>query len=299
MFFVNFLDRYLNSRQVAIMLMVFAVISFPTMDVMAKYLSQTQPPMQVVWARYTGQFILILLIFINRLGEVATTTQPGLQLSRSIALFGGTFFFFTSLSYMQIGKVAAIFQVAPVIITLMAVMFLKETIGIRRIISLIGGFVGALIIIQPEAGFFELAAFLPMLAATCYAGYSVLTRLLKPGETANTTLFYTAGFGAVVSTAILPFIWQTPQSYFEILLMASMSLFGGFGHYCVIQALMRAEATELAPLNYLAMVFAMIWGFLFFAEIPNSATLSGAALIVASGLYLWRRSQQVGKVAQK
>ncbi|MGB1911196.1 MAG: DMT family transporter, partial [Candidatus Puniceispirillaceae bacterium] len=232
------------------MLMVFAVISFPTMDVMAKYLSQTQPPMQVVWARYTGQFILILLIFINRLGEVTTTTQPGLQLARSIALFGGTFFFFTSLSYMQIGKVAAIFQVAPVIITLMAVMFLKETIGIRRIISLIGGFVGALIIIQPEAGFFELGAFLPMLAATCYAGYSVLTRLLKPGETANTTLFYTAGFGAVVSTAILPFIWQTPQSYFEILLMASMSLFGGFGHYCVIQALMRAEATELAPLNY-------------------------------------------------
>jgi drug/metabolite transporter (DMT)-like permease len=154
MFFVNFLDRYLNSRQVAIMLMVFAVISFPTMDVMAKYLSQAQPPMQVVWARYTGQFILILLIFINRLGEVATTTQPGLQLARSIALFGGTFFFFTSLSYMQIGKVAAIFQVAPVIITLMAVMFLKETIGIRRIISLIGGFVGALIIIQPEAGFF-------------------------------------------------------------------------------------------------------------------------------------------------
>jgi len=299
MFFVNFLDKYFSNRQVAIILMLVTVISFPTMDVMAKYLSQTQPPLQVVWARYTGQFVLIFLIFFSRLGDVARTRQPLLQLARSVALFGGTLFFFTSLSYMQIGKVAAIFQVAPVIITLMAVLFLRETIGVRRIISLVGGFVGAMIIIQPSGDFLNLSAFLPMLAATCYASYSVLTRLVKPGESANTTLFYTAGFGAVVSSIILPFIWQTPQSSFEVLLMASMSLFGGLGHYCVIQALMRVEATEIAPMNYLTMVFAMLWGFLFFAEIPNAATLSGAALIVASGLYLWRRTQHTSQIAEK
>ena len=291
MFFVNFLDRHFSNRQVAIILMLVTVISFPTMDVMAKYLSQTQPAMQVVWARYTGQFLLIFLIFSRNLGAVVKTRQPLLQLMRSIALFGGTFFFFTSLSYMDIGKVAAIFQVAPVIITLMAVVFLKESIGVRRIISLIGGFVGALIIIQPEADFLALSAFLPMLAATCYASYSVLTRLVKPGESANTTLFYTAGFGAIISSIILPFIWQAPQTGVEILLMAGMSLFGGLGHYCVIQALMRVEATEIAPMNYLTMVFAMLWGFLFFAEMPNAATISGAGLIVISGLYLWRRTK--------
>ncbi len=305
MFFVKLFDRNFAARKSAILLMVIAVISFPLMDTMAKQLSETLPLLQVVWARYTGQFILILLIFLPRLNTVLHTSQPGLQLARSVALFGGTFFFFSSLKFMEIGKVAAIFQVAPVIITVMAVLFLGERIGIRRILSLIVGFAGALVIIQPQKHLFQenllpqdmfsLAAFLPVCAATCYAAYSVMTRLVKSGESSDTTLFYTAAFGALLTTAMMPFIWQTPQSWFEIILMMSMSLFGGLGHYCVIQALMRAEASELAPLNYLSMVFAMGFGFVFFGETPSIFTLGGAVLIVISGLYLWQRNRQSEK----
>lgn len=301
MFFVRRFDQKFSAQKSAILLMLIAAISFPLMDSMAKQLSYSLPLMQIVWARYTGQFLLILVIFLPRLHSVMKTAQPGLQFARSVALFGGTFFFFTSLKFMDIGQVAAIFQIAPVVITVMAVLFLGERIGVRRSVSLVVGFSGALVIIQPHSLFFNAAedsfnivsftSFLPMCAATCYAGYSVLTRQVKSGESSDTSLFYTAAFGAVLTSLFLPFIWHTPHTWLEITLMMSMSLCGGLGHYCVIQALMRAEASELAPLNYLTMVFAMGFGYAFFGETPSVNTVMGAALIVFSGLYLWRRNR--------
>ncbi|MEK9573058.1 MAG: DMT family transporter, partial [Alphaproteobacteria bacterium] len=90
---------------------------------------------------------------------------------------------------------------------------------------------------------------------------------------------------------LLPFIWVAPDSPGAVIMMASMSLFGGLGHYAVILSLQRVEASETAPLNYLGVVFAMFWGFMVFAEIPAPATLSGAAIIILSGIYVWRREK--------
>ena len=285
----------LSSRKQGFLLMVVATFCFPTMDVMAKYLLQSQPVMQVVWARYAGQFILILCLFAPRLKGVARTRHPHLQIARSTALFGGTCFFFLSLFYLDQGQTSAIFMVAPLLITLLAVFFLAEKIGVRRIISVIGGFIGALIIIQPHSDIFTPASLLPLCAASFYASYSILTRKLGNKESPQTTLFFTAGFGAVATSFILPFIWVPPETSAAIILMASMSLFGGLGHYAVILSLQRVKASETAPLNYLSVVFAMFWGFIVFAEVPSLATIGGAAIIVLSGLYLWRREKLTKK----
>ena len=269
--------------------MILAMICFPTMDVMAKYLTQTQPVLQVVWARYTGQFLLILCVFSPKLNQVVKTRYPVLQLARSAALFGGTCFFFTSLYFLDQGQTSAIFMVSPVLITVLAVIFLAEKIGPRRILSVLGGFVGALIIIQPQSDIFTPASLLPLVAAGFFASYSILTRKLGDAESSQTTLFFTAGFGALISSLILPFIWVNPANLPEMIMMASMSLFGGLGHYALILSLNRVEASETAPLNYLSVFFAMLWGWLIFVEVPSAATLSGAALIILSGIYLWRR----------
>ncbi|MGB1960561.1 MAG: DMT family transporter [Candidatus Puniceispirillaceae bacterium] len=271
--------------------MMLATFCFPTMDVMAKYLLQSQPVMQVVWARYTGQFLLILFLFAPRLKKIIITRYPRLQLARSAALFGGTCFFFLSLNYLDQGQTAAIFMVAPLLITAMAVLFLGEKIGLRRVLSVIAGFAGALVIIQPQSDIFTPASLLPLGAASFYASYSILTRKLGDAESPNTTLFFTAGFGAVCTSLLLPFIWVAPDSPGAVIMMASMSLFGGLGHYAVILSLQRVEASETAPLNYLGVVFAMFWGFMVFAEIPAPATLSGAAIIILSGIYVWRREK--------
>lgn len=281
-----------RQRQTAYLYMVVTVILFPLMDTVAKYLSQTLPVLEIVWARYTGQFLFVLIILAPKLAVVWRSRHPYLQFVRSAALFFATCMFFVSLKYLQQGMAMAIFQVGPLIITLLAVLFLREQIGPRRLFSLVGGFVGALIIIQPLGASFSFYSLLPLGAATGYAIFAILTRFLGGSESADTTLLYTAGFGALASSAVLPFIFVLPGSVKEAGLMLFLPVVAGTGHYTLIKAMSLTEASDLAPINYLTLVSALLWGFLFFAEIPAASTLSGAAIIVLSGLYLWRRARQ-------
>jgi drug/metabolite transporter (DMT)-like permease len=232
-----------------------------------------------------------LLVFAPQLSKVLKTSNIKIQLARSIALFVTTMMFFQALLYIEQGQATAIFQIAPMIMSVLAVLFLKERLGPRRIISLIVGFVGAMIIIQPQAEQFTLASCLPLAAAASYAVYSTLTRYLGAAESVYTTLIYTAGFGAIVSSIILPFVWVPPETGFDVLLLLLIPMIGGIGHFTLIQALQLTEASDLAPMNYLALVFAMMWGALIFAEVPSPSTVAGGCLVVASGLYLLRRSR--------
>lgn len=278
-------------RQISFMLMLVSMVCLPGMDAIVKYMAQSLPVLEIIWARYTGHFVIILLVFAPQLSKVLKTSNIKIQLARSVALFCTTILFFQALLYIEQGQATAIFQIAPMIMSVLAVLFLKERLGPRRIISLIFGFVGAMIIIQPQGEQFTLASCLPLAAAACYAVYSILTRYLGAAESAYTTLIYTAGFGAIVSSIILPFVWVPPETAFEVFLLLLIPMIGGIGHFTLIQALQMTEASDLAPMNYLSLVFAMMWGALIFAEVPSPSTVAGGCLIVASGLYLLRCSR--------
>lgn len=278
-------------RQISFMLMLVSMVCLPGMDAIVKYMAQSLPVLEIIWARYTGHFVIILLVFAPQLSKVLKTSNIKVQLARSVALFCTTILFFQALVYIEQGQATAIFQIAPMIMSVLAVLFLKERLGPRRIISLIFGFVGAMVIIQPQGEQFTLASSLPLAAAACYAVYSILTRYLGAAESAYTTLIYTAGFGAIVSSIILPFVWVPPETAFEVFLLLLIPMIGGIGHFTLIQALQMTEASDLAPMNYLSLVFAMMWGALIFAEVPSPSTVAGGCLIVASGLYLLRRSR--------
>ena len=287
----NWFRAKFTPRQISFMLMLVSMVCLPGMDAIVKYMAQSLPVMEIIWARYTGHFVVILLVFAPQLSKVLKTSNIKIQLARSVALFITTMMFFQALLYIEQGQATAIFQIAPMIMSVLAVLFLKERLGPRRIISLIVGFVGAMIIIQPQAEQFTLASCLPLAAAASYAVYSILTRYLGAAESAYTTLIYTAGFGAIVSSIILPFVWVTPETGFDVLLLLLIPMIGGIGHFTLIQALQLTEASDLAPMNYLALVFAMMWGALIFAEVPSPSTVAGGCLVVASGLYLLRRSR--------
>jgi drug/metabolite transporter (DMT)-like permease len=278
-------------RQISFMLMLVSMVCLPGMDAIVKYMAQSLPVLEIIWARYTGHFVIILLVFAPQLSKVLKTSNIKVQLARSVALFCTTILFFQALVYIEQGQATAIFQIAPMIMSVLAVLFLKERLGPRRIISLVFGFVGAMVIIQPQGEQFTLASCLPLAAAACYAVYSILTRYLGAAESAYTTLIYTAGFGAIVSSIILPFVWVPPETGFEVFLLLLIPMIGGIGHFTLIQALQMTEASDLAPMNYLSLVFAMMWGALIFAEVPSPSTVAGGCLIVASGIYLLRRSR--------
>ncbi len=281
-----------NPRR-GILMMLGAIAFFTVMDALAKGLTADNPPMQVVWARYTGQVLWTVILLAPRLPRLMRTRYPGLQLMRSIFVFGATFSFYLALSELELAEATAIFEVAPLITTLLAMIFLGEKVGIRRWLALFCGLIGALVIIRPGFDVFTPYALLPVCAASCYAAFSIATRKLGAEESPWTSFVYTALFGAVVSSLLVIPVWQMPSTG-DALLMGLIGLVGGTGQFLLILAFRSAPASLLAPFGYSGLALAALWGVLFFGEWPDIWTWTGATLIIGAGLFVWYRENRSG-----
>ena len=271
-----------------IVLILLAMFLFSAMDTTAKYLTGHLDTVQVVWARYASQTFWAVLILSPRLRSVLATDRLGLQLLRSALLFGATFFFFSSLSRLAFAEATAIFEVAPLFITILSVVVLHEAVGHRRWFGVGAGLLGALLIIRPGTDVFTAASLLPVAAAACYASYSIATRYLGHDESPFTSLLYTTLVGTAVASLVVPFHWEAPGAA-DAVLLSGFGLVGMVGQLCLILALRHAPASLVAPFGYFGLAFNTIWGFTIFAEVPDAWTVAGAAVIVGAGLYVWHR----------
>lgn len=276
-----------------ILLFCLALLLFSGMDIVAKYLTGKYPALQVVWARYASQFFWTLIVLSPRLRAFMRTKHLMMQLIRSACLFGATFFFFSSLKHLAFAEATAIFEIAPLVITILSVVILKEQVGLRRWLGVLAGLLGALIIIRPGAEVFTPAAVYPVIAATCFAGYSIATRFLGQDEPAATSFLYTTLIGTIVGSLIVPFAWETPDMI-DLPIMASFGVIGACGHILLILALNYAQASVIAPFSYLALLLNALWGMVIFGEFPDAYTWVGAAVIVGAGLYVWHRETRAG-----
>lgn len=283
--------RTLGPSLQGIALMIAAMSILTLMDSLAKLLMQRYDPLQVVWARYACHSLLVFIYFAPRLRTLLVTHNIWLQILRSAFLFGATILFFTSLAHIGLAEAAALFDINPLVITVLAFVFLKEPIGPRRIFGVAMGLAGALIIIRPGSGIFSGYAMLPLLAACCYSAYVVSTRFLGRNENLLTSLLYTALIGCIVASVLVVPLWQTP-GVSDAALMLVLGGLGAIGQYFLIRAFTLAQAAVIAPFSYVGLVFAVLYGYLFFGEFPDAMTLLGALVIVASGLYVWHRERQ-------
>ena len=279
----------------AILLMIGAILCFTLMDSGVKAVAPKVGVIPALWARYAGQMLLVLLLLLPRLRQVSRTAFPGLQALRSLLLLLATGFFFLGLSLIPISDAAALMSVNPVLITLGAALFLGEALGPRRVAGIAVAMIGALIVIRPGSGVFSLAALAPLAAALAYSGYALLTRKVGSRENPWTSMLYTALFGTVVLSLAVPFFWVPPDTS-ALLLMAAIAICGTIGQLCLIRAFSQGEAAMLAPFAYCGLIFATLWGVLFFAEIPDIWTICGALVIAGSGLYVWHRETYRRKV---
>ena len=191
---------------------------------------------------------------------------------------------------MPLAEVNAIFQVSPIIVTLLSAIILKEFVDIRRWTGVIFGMVGALIIIRPGSELFSIYFTLPLLAALCYASYIISTRHLNREEHAATNFIYSSLVGTIIASILVIKDW-TPIKNSDLFLFCIIGLIGGVGHVGLIYAFKISQASFLAPFNYSTLLFAGLWGFLFFDEIPTYYTIFGAAIIVSSGIFIWIKDQ--------
>jgi drug/metabolite transporter (DMT)-like permease len=281
-----------DNHLLGILWMLATMFWFVTLDSTAKYLMQSYPVPQVIWARFFFHLIFVVILMGPRLRTQIKSQSPIHQCLRSLFMFSTTVLFFIGISFLPLTTASTIMFMAPVILTILSIPLLGEKVGPRRWMGIIIAFAGAVLVMRPGGDSLELSILIVLAAACTHAMYQVFTRKLGTRDAPMTSLFYTGITGALVMTLVVPFVWQ-PVATFDWLLFVFAGIAGGIGHLCLIRAFRQAPASVVAPFSYSSLLWATAFGYLLFGDLPDAWTLSGAALIIGSGLYIFHREQAV------
>jgi drug/metabolite transporter (DMT)-like permease len=269
----------------SVVMLLGALFLFVLLDSTAKHLGARHPVPMLVWSRYTVHFLLMVIFLAPSMRlRLVTTTRPARQIVRAICLLFTTFFAMAAFARMPLAETTAIVFAAPLLVTLLARPVLGEQIGALRWAAVIIGFAGVLLIARPGSGLVTDGILLALAAAVCYALYQILTRQLSSTETSITMLFYTALIGTIGMSLALPWIWtgQMP-GLLDALMIASLGIYGGVGHFLLIKAFRDAPASVLSPILYVQLILATLMGWIVFGHFPDSAAFAGILTIAIAG----------------
>jgi drug/metabolite transporter (DMT)-like permease len=270
--------------------MLLTTFFFITLDTLAKYLMQSYPAPQVLWGRFFFHLLLAMAIMGPALLTGVRSSRPQLQIARSLLLLLITSLFFAGLRSVPLATATTIMFLTPLLVTVLSIPLLGEQVGPRRLAGVLVGFTGALVIVRPGFDSVSLGMLLVLGAALSNAIYQLITRQLRHYDQTNTTLFYTALAGTVVFSAVAPLDWHPPQGI-DWLLFVGLGILGGLSQLCLIRAFRLAPAAVVSPFSYTGLIWATIFGFVVFLDMPDVWTIIGAALIVGSGLYVFHRER--------
>jgi drug/metabolite transporter (DMT)-like permease len=278
----------------AITLYILAGLFLSSLDATAKILVQDYSVWWVVWARYAGHTLIVLPLAWARVGPgFWRTGQPLLQLGRSTLLVAATIVFFSALRYLPLAEASAISFLTPLIIVMLSRPLLGEVVPPARWAAVAVGFAGILLVTRPGSAAFHPAALLMLGMALFNALYQLLTRKLR-GDSAYTTLFYSAIVGTVAFTGMLPFLDPHPlPGLRDTSLFLLLGLLAGLGHWCMIRAFLQAQASQLTAFGYLQMVWPLGFGWLLFGQFPDHVSMAGMLIILAGGVWLaWQERRR-------
>ncbi len=267
-----------------IALLLLAVACFATLDSSVKYLSLGISVLMAIWFRYLFQALVMSAVVLPTRGwRSLQTAHARLHLLRAALLLSTSLLGFFSVKYMPVGEFTAIIMLTPMVTTLLAATFLKEKVSALRWLLVAGGFCGALLVAQPGGATAGWTLLLPMGCTLANSVYQILTSRMARTEHAMTLNFYSGWGGALVLTAALPWIWQTPADGQTWALLCLTGATGTLGHFALGAAFGRAPAATLAPYLYAQIGFAMLAGWLVFAHVPGRLEMAGIALIAVCG----------------
>ncbi|GAB4356617.1 MAG: DMT family transporter [Oricola sp.] len=261
-------------------------------DAIAKTLTAGYQPLQILFIRNLVALPIAALIAWKAGGVAALRShRPAMHLVRGAIWVGAATLFFTGLSRLGLAEATVLVFAAPVFITALSALVLKETVGWRRWAAVLAGFAGVLIVVRPGSATFQPASLFPVATAFLYAWLMISARWVDSRESVWTVMLYLTAAGGLLSAFAAPFAW-TPVRAGDLWLFAGIALFGTAGITMMTQAFRFAPAAVVAPLDYTALIWATLMGWLFWDEIPDLLTYAGAAVIIASGVFIvWRESR--------
>ncbi|MEZ5816131.1 MAG: DMT family transporter [Hyphomicrobiaceae bacterium] len=275
----------------AVALMLTAMFAFAAMDGVSKILAQHLPIPQILWVRYIF-YTAFVAVMLRRPGLRATlrSRQPWLQLTRALLIIIENAAFVLAFTLMPLADMHAIAAASPLLVVALSVPLLGEQVGIRRWLAVLAGFAGVLIIVRPGFETLDWRFVVALTGTTLWALYQVLVRMCARTDSSDTTWAWTAVVGLVATSTIGPFVWRWPDAHGWTLLFA-IAVLGTLSHLALIKALGYAEAGSLQPYGYTLLVWAAVIGFVMFGDVPDAWTITGAAVVIASGLYAWHRER--------
>ena len=272
-----------------ILLVLAACAFFATTNVVARLVAETQGenaihPLQITFCRYLAGFLLVLPAIFTRHAHWRAQV-PLMYLLRSGGGVCSATCIFIGVAYLPLADVTAISYAGPFFALILAAIFLKETVGQARWGAVLLGFAGALLITRPTPDTFQIMALVPFAAAAFMGVELVVLRFVAQRDATGTVMIYTNGFGLVLSSLAMPFVWNDPTweqaAFFLLIALATVT-----GQVLTVLAMAVGEASFLAPFYYSTLVYAALFGWLGFAEVPAMWTWGGSALIIAGGLWL-------------
>lgn len=272
--------------------MVLSMSCIGCIDGIAKYLAQSLSGLQVAWSYFWATFAnLVVLMALRwlrtserRLG-LPRTRVPALQVARAGCLVLSLACLFSSLAYLELAQATVVSFTSPLFIVALAAPVLGEQVTWQRWTAVLIGLLGAVLVVRPGTAVFQWAALLPLLGAVFFASFHILTRMIGARDPPLTTLFYSFLVGGSLLSTAMPSVWR-PLGALELALAYLTGVLGLLAHGALVRALTLVDASSVAPINYIRLVSAITIGYLVFAEVPDTLTLAGGAVIVLSGLYV-------------
>lgn len=288
-----------------ISLMLLSVFLFSSMDSLIKSAARDYPTGQIIFFRNIVAFVPVML-FLVRSGSMPSlrSNHIGGHLLRGIVGVSAMFCFFLALGLLPLADVIALSMAGPIFLTALSVPLLGERVGIRRWSAVIVGFVGILIMVRPGSGVFQAQALIPLAGAVFYALAMTLIRKLSRVEPAGTIVFYFTVFATIVGLATAPLAllapdladrWTWPDSG-GWLVLCGIGLIGGVAQLTLTYAFKLAPVATIAPFEYTALVFGVLLGLVFWDEFPDRYIIAGAAVVIASGLYILYREAKLRRL---
>lgn len=279
--------------------MLAAVAAFGVLDVGMKLLAESYPAMQVTFIRGAASlpFILLVTAWRGRWLDLVPN-RWGLHLLRGALQVATLYFFVYAVGHLSLANAYTIFMSGPLLITALSVPFFGERVGWHRWLAVVVGMIGVLVVVRPSGADMDMseAAILGSLAAlaaaAAYALGVLLIRVLQPTETSAATMFWALSLTAIVAGAIASTGW-VPVLWDHWHWIVIMGLSGAVGQHFLTEAFRLAAPSVVAPLEYTALAWGMLFDWLLWMTVPSARMLIGAAIIVASGLYVIHRERLV------
>ncbi|NBB49335.1 EamA family transporter [Rhizobium sp. CRIBSB] len=275
--------------------MLLGMLLFALNDAMGKWLVASYGLGQIIFIRSVAALI-ILAPFIWMAGRkpILEAERPGLQLARVVLSTLELFCFYYAVMYLPLADVMTYWLAAPIYVAAAAPFLLGEKVGWRRWTAIGLGFVGVIITLEPSSAMFTMPALISIIGTAAFAFMMLSGRSLRNTPDKTLVLFQTAGAG-LAGLAFAPFDWTPLTSITEILLLGLLGIVAMSAHMLVNRALKISDAATVAPLQYTLLLWAVVFGYLFFDEVPRVTMVIGASLIVGSGLFIFFREQQLKK----